>query len=158
MLKLLRDYASLSLTDDALERMAARLGADCPFFVRNRPVMATGIGDVFSPANVSLAGYHIAIVKPAVSVSTREAYAAIRPSAPAVPLDEIICRPVTEWRDALKNDFEAPVFALHPTIGAIKAQLYAAMSGSGSAVFGLFELEPSLPAFTDCFVWQGKLQ
>ena len=164
MLKLLRDYASLSLTDDALERIAARLGADCAFFVRNRPVIATGIGDVFSLANVSLAGYHIAIVKPAVSVSTREAYAAIRPSAPAVPLDEIIRRPVTEWRDALKNDFEAPVFALHPAIGAIKAQLYAAgavyaaMSGSGSAVFGLFDGEPSLPAFTDCFVWQGKLQ
>ena len=164
MLKLLRDYASLSLTDGALERIAARLGADCPFFVRNRPVMATGIGDVFSPANVSLAGYRIAIVKPAVSVSTREAYAAIRPAASAVPLDEIISRPVTEWRDALKNDFEAPVFALHPAIGAIKAQLYAAgaayaaMSGSGSAVFGLFDGEPSLPAFTDCFVWQGKLQ
>ena len=126
--------------------------------------MATGIGDVFSPVNVSLAGYRIAIVKPAVSVSTREAYAAIRPAAPAVPLDEIISRPVTEWRDALKNDFEAPVFALHPAIGAIKAQLYAAgaayaaMSGSGSAVFGLFDGEPSLPAFTDCFVWQGKLQ
>ena len=163
MLKLLRDYASPSLTDDALERMAARLGADCPFFVRNRPVMATGIGNVFSPADISLAGYHIAIVKPSVSVSTRAAYAAICPAKPTVPLSEVIRRPVTEWRDMLKNDFEAPVFTLHPTIGAIKEQLYtlgavyAAMSGSGSAVFGLFDREPSLPPFAGCFVWQGRL-
>ena len=163
MLKLLRDYARLSLTDDALERMAARLGADCAFFVRNRPVMATGIGDVFSPADISLAGYHIAIVKPSVSVSTRAAYAAIRPAKPAVPLSEIIRRPIAAWRGLLRNDFEAPVFALHPAIGAIKAQLYdagaiyASMSGSGSAVFGLFRGAPSLPPFAGCFVWQGRL-
>ena len=164
MLKLLRQYAQLDLTDDALERIATRLGADCAFFVRNRPVMATGIGDVFRPTNISLAGYHIAIVKPSVSVSTREAYAAIHPAAPVIPLDEIITRPVTEWRHALKNDFESPVFARHPAIGHIKAQLYdagalyAAMSGSGSAVFGLFHREPSLPPFTGCFVWQGQLE
>ncbi|MBQ8362015.1 MAG: 4-(cytidine 5'-diphospho)-2-C-methyl-D-erythritol kinase [Bacteroidaceae bacterium] len=146
MLASLRDKFSLPADDDRLEELASRLGADCAFFVRNRPVFATGIGNVFTPLpSLSLKGYTLVLVKPDIFVSTREAFALIRPHYPEHRLTEIISLPVSEWRSAgLSNDFEASVFAQHPTIGQIKDRLYglgaqyASMSGSGSSLFALF--------------------
>lgn len=126
---------------------AAALGSDTAFFVRNTPQLCTGRGEVMTPVKLDLRGLWIAVVKPDCGVSTREAYAGIRPGVPAVPLAERIARPVTEWQTFLKNDFEPHIFAAHPEIAAAKAALldagavYAAMSGSGSAVFGLFDDE-----------------
>ncbi len=153
MLSLLNRQFGLGLSDDALERYAAQLGADCAFFVRNRPVFAEGIGNEFSDIALSLAGWHILVVlKPDVHVATAEAYAHITCQRWAMPLREALQRPVEAWRDCLFNDFEASVFAQHPVLAEIKQQLYdsgavyAAMSGSGSAIYGLFPPHAMPPA------------
>lgn len=166
MLKLLNEHYNLALSDDQLESYAATLGADCAFFIRNKPTFAEGIGNIFSPIDLSLNGYRIVIVKPNVFVSTREAFSAIRPHRPEYPIKEVIKRPVNEWRDTLINDFEASVFPQHPVIGEIKEELYrqgavyASMSGSGSSVFGLFAPDVSLTEISwepDVFCFKGKL-
>ncbi|AEW20613.1 MAG: 4-(cytidine 5'-diphospho)-2-C-methyl-D-erythritol kinase [Tannerella sp.] len=161
MLKLVSEYYRLSVSDDELEEIASGIGADCAFFIRNRPVKASGIGNIFEPIDLSLGSYTLYIVKPDVFVSTKDAYSMVKPSQPMHSLDEIIRLPVSEWKDVLKNDFETSVFSHFPMIGEIKDELYAqgavyaSMSGSGSAVFGLFEHDISL-SFPGCFVWKGK--
>ena len=146
-LRLLNEMFSLGITPQELETYAAQLGADCPFFINNTPVYATGIGNEFHPISLDLSGWHIVIVKPDVFVSTREAYSMVHPEKPITTLDEKIKRPIEEWKDTVSNDFEKGIFALHPELNAIKTKLYelgatyAAMSGSGSALFGLFKSE-----------------
>jgi 4-diphosphocytidyl-2-C-methyl-D-erythritol kinase len=163
MLKLLNDCAALHLSDTELESLAAMLGADCPFFIRNRPLLASGTGNVFEPVDLSLKGYTLRIVKPEVSVSTKEAYSRVKPSLPPLSLRDIVPQPVSEWKHLLTNDFESGVCRLHPEIGRIREQLYAggavyaAMSGSGSSVYGLFDTEVHLH-FPGCFVWKGVLE
>lgn len=166
MLKLLNEQFHLNLSEERLEIYAATLGADCAFFIKNKPVYAEGIGNIFSPIELSLRGYQIMIVKPDVFVSTREAFANIHPHHPEHPVKEVIRRPVAEWKDRLINDFEASVFPQHPVIGEIKQELYnqgaiyASMSGSGSSVFGLFVPDTTLPEITwkpDTFCFKGKL-
>lgn len=150
MLKLLNEKFSLQLTQEALEEYAASLGADCAFFIRNAPTYAEGIGNIFSPISLSLEGYKIIVVKPDIFVSTRDAFAQIKPHRPKVPLKEIVKRPIEEWKELMLNDFEESVFPQFPAIREIKEELYgegavyAAMSGSGSSVFGLFEPETEL--------------
>lgn len=144
MMKLLNDKFALGLSADELEAKVATLGADCAFFVRNTPVFATGIGNVFTPVTCSLAGWYLVLVKPDVFVSTKEAYACVHPRRPERSPADIVRQPVETWREALTNDFEESLFPAHPEIAAIKDKLYdlgaayAAMSGSGSSVFGLF--------------------
>lgn len=164
MLKLLNDFCQLNIGPDELEKTAAAIGADCPFFIRNTPVFATGTGNIFEPVDISLSGYHFCLIKPDVAVSTPEAYSLVTPEAPPVSLKEIIGKPVSEWKELMVNDFEKSVFAKHPLIGEIKEALYragavyASMSGSGSSVFGLFEKPTRLKDdFADCFVWEGQL-
>lgn len=166
MLKLLNEHFHLHLSDNQLEAYAATLGADCAFFIRNKPTFAEGIGNIFSPIELSLSGYGIMIVKPDIFVSTREAFSNIHPHRPEHPIKEVIQRPVSEWKETLINDFEASVFPLHPAIEAIKQELYnqgaayASMSGSGSSVFGLFAPEASLPEIdwgTNVFSFKGRL-
>lgn len=166
MLKLLNEQFHLSLSEEQLETYAATLGADCAFFVKNKPIYAEGIGNIFSPIELSLKGYQIIIVKPDVFVSTREAFANIHPHHPRYPVKEVIRRPVVEWKDTLINDFEASVFPQHPVIGEIKQELYnqgavyASMSGSGSSVFGLFAPDAILPEVNwgnNVFYFKGKL-
>mgnify|MGYP001523243287 CR=1 FL=1 len=138
MLKLLNDHYQLGVSEEQLEVYAATLGADCAFFIKNRPIFAEGIGNIFSPVELSLNGYQIMIIKPTVQ----------------------------EWKDTLINDFEASVFPQHPVIGEIKEELYhqgaiyASMSGSGSSVFGLFApgfVLPEIDWGTDVFCFKGTL-
>ena len=166
MLKLLNEHYNLQLSDNQLEDYAATLGADCAFFIKNTPTYAEGIGNIFSPIELSLKGYRIMIVKPDVFVSTREAFANIRPHRPEYPVREVIRRPVAEWKDTLINDFEASVFPQYPVIGEIKEELYhqgaiyASMSGSGSSVFGLFAADTTLTEIdwgTNAFCFKGTL-
>lgn len=166
MLKLLNEKFALHLTDDQLEEQASKLGADCAFFVRNRPTYAEGIGNVFSPVTLSLKGYRIWLVKPDVFVSTRDAFAHITPRRPACNLREIIQLPPEMWKDRLVNDFEESVFPQFPLIGEIKQEmyrqgaLYASMSGSGSSVYGIFSEEVQLPSALfgkDAFEYKGML-
>lgn len=169
MLKLLCNLFELPLTEDELEERAARLGADCAFFVRNRPTFATGIGNIFTPVSLSLKGYYLLLVKPDIFVSTRDAFALVEPKAPLQPLTRLTALPVEAWQEAgVKNDFEHSVFTRHPAIGDIKQRLYemgalyASMSGSGSSVFGIFREPPfdklnqeAALHFPESFVW-GK--
>lgn len=151
----------LGLTDEQMIRYAASLGADCAFFVLNRPCYAEGIGERLQPISLSLSGWYLAVVRPAIPVSTREAFSLIVPEHPARNCRDTVMQPVETWREALTNDFERSVFALHPEIGAIKDRLYelgavyAAMSGSGSSLFGLFREPVSLDEFSDPGTFKG---
>lgn len=144
MLTLLNREFRLGLTEEQLISRAARLGADCPFFIVNRPAYAEGIGERLQPVGLDLGGWFLAVVRPDIPVPTKEAFALIVPRRPAVNCRDLVARPLEQWRGVLLNDFEKSVFAQHPEIGRVKEQLYelgavySAMSGSGSAVFGLF--------------------
>ena len=148
MLLMLNEMCGLNLTQQQLIDYAAKLGADCPIFILNQPAYAEGIGERLQPIDLNLKGYYLAVVRPDIPVPTKEAFSLIKPCKPKKNCRTIIEQPIETWRDELENDFEKSVFALHPEIGAIKQQLYdmgaiyAAMSGSGSAVFGIFP--PSL--------------
>lgn len=152
MIRLLDERFRLNIGIPEMERYAAKLGADCAFFITADPSYAEGIGDVLMPADVpgaGLGGYYLAVVKPSVAVSTRDAYAAIVPKTPAKCCRDIVRQPIETWKDELVNDFEAPIFAMYPELAAIKQSLYdagavyAAMSGSGSALFGIFREQPT---------------
>ena len=150
MLLLLNRMFSLGLTQQQLIDRAAQLGADCPIFILNRPAYAEGIGEKLTPIELSLQDYYLAIVRPNIPVPTKEAFSRIKPHMPAKNCLDIVRQPIDTWRHELVNDFEESVFALHPEIGAVKQRLYdlgavyAAMSGSGSALFGIFKKEPAL--------------
>ena len=170
MLKLLLSPPSLQgeptkqSIESELLTMAESLGADCPFFIRNKAALVTGTGNEFQPLDISLKGYHLYIVKPPVSISTKEAYSMIKPQKPAFSFNELSSIPVHEWKQVLKNDFEPGIFKKYPLIEDIKNKFYsigadyASMSGSGSAVYGLFKKDTILPTFSDCFTWKGILK
>lgn len=166
MIKLLNDKFSLGLSTERMEEYAVKLGADCAFFIRNKPVFATGIGNLFEPVELSLKGYHIILIKPDIFVFTRDAFAEIKPVRPAVSLKEIVKQPMETWKHSMKNDFEDSVFKKFPEIAAIKDELYdlgavyAAMSGSGSSVYGIFKapIENVEDKFCGCFCGQRALE
>jgi 4-diphosphocytidyl-2-C-methyl-D-erythritol kinase len=148
MITLLNELFHLGMSDEQMIGYAARLGADCAFFIKSTPCYAEGIGEKMEPIALDLKGWHIGVVRPDIPVPTKEAFSRIRPHYPEKCCKEVVKEPVETWREALTNDFEESVFALHPEIGAIKEELYkrgatyAAMSGSGSALFGLFKEKP----------------
>lgn len=164
MIMLLNNMFGLGMTDNQMMQYAARLGADCAYFIKSTPCYAEGIGEQLQPVTLDLAGWYIGVVRPDIPVPTKEAFSRIRPHRPQKNCREIVAQPVETWRQELVNDFEESVFALHPEIGSIKERLYAmgatyaAMSGSGSALFGLFLEEPQQLAeafegmFTFCAV------
>lgn len=144
-LSALNGIFALGLDPERLAAIAATLGADCPFFIFNRPMLATGTGTDLAPMSIpGLAGLSVTIVKPPVSISTAAAYANVRPAIPPHPLTELLSQPAATWRDAVVNDFEQSLRSSHPELYAIKQSLYAhgavyaSLSGSGSAVYGLF--------------------
>lgn len=151
MIRLLDERFRLNIGNPEMERYAARLGADCAFFIEAEPAYAEGIGDVLMPADGpdgNLHGYYLCVVKPDVAVSTKEAYSAITPKKPAKSCRDIVRQPIETWKEELVNDFEEPIFKMHPELEAIKQKLYdqgavyASMSGSGSALYGIFKEEP----------------
>jgi 4-diphosphocytidyl-2-C-methyl-D-erythritol kinase len=160
----LNELFALGLSHEEMERLVAPLGADCAFFIQNRPRFAEGIGDLFSevPEGLidTLQGRWLLLVKPDCAVSTRAAYSGIRPSRPETPLREALTRPIRAWQNCVCNDFEDSVFPQFPEIAKWKQRLlelgaiYAAMSGSGATVFGIFEQKPDLsgPIWAD---WHG---
>ena len=165
MIRLLNDTFDMGLSSEQMQQYAARLGADCAFFIESRACYAEGIGERLQPIDLDLSGWHIGVVRPDIPVPTKEAFSRIHPHYPALNCRDVVRQPVETWRDRLTNDFEESVFALHPEIGAVKEQLYkmgatyAAMSGSGSALFGLFKEEPDAlrQTFPDMFTFSGVL-
>ena len=166
MLKLLNEKFKLNLNTEKLEEYAAILGADCAFFIQNKPVFASGIGNIFEEINLSLKGYYLVLIKPDIFVSTKDAFANIIPMKPNHSLKEIIRMPVETWRATMKNDFEDSVFKKFPEIAAIKDKLYdmgaiyASMSGSGSSVFGIFreQVDHVDEVFNGCVCRQRALE
>ena len=157
-LKMLNEYCSLGLKTDQLEKYASQLGADCPFFIQNKPAFASGTGNRLEQINLDLSGYGILIVKPKISVSTPAAYRNIKPAQPPFGLKGLSKIPVKDWKNIVVNDFEKTVFTQYPEIQTLKERLYdsgalyASMSGSGSAVFGVFR---HLPVDYDKFLPKG---
>ena len=154
-LRMLNELFSLGLDDQRLAGYASRLGSDCAFFIYNRPMLGQGRGEILSPYSLEGFGYGqegamdlpftVKVVVPeGIAVSTAEAYRGIKPQVPQIPLSEILALPVDKWKDCLVNDFETTVFAVHPELASIKDSLYesgavyASMSGSGSALFGIY--------------------
>lgn len=163
MLVLLNDYFGLGISQQGLMNYAARLGSDCAFFVKNTPVFARGKGEILEDIAFSLKDYSIVIVKPGCSVSTKEAYQGVNPRAAAFDLHGIQNLPLSEWSSKIGNDFEKSVFALYPEIKKTKEKmyrlgaLYASMTGSGSAVFGIFKKGQHITnVFEGDFVWTSE--
>lgn len=147
-LRAMAELAGLTLDNAALAAYAARLGSDCAFFVYNRPMFGRGRGEVLEPFSIDLGQYRLEVVVPeGISVSTAQAYRGIAPCIPEKPLQDVLRQDISTWKTDLKNDFEQTVFAAHPALAQVKAALYesgalyAAMSGSGSACFGIFPKE-----------------
>lgn len=167
MIRLLDERFRLNMGNAEMERYAARLGADCAFFITAEPSYATGIGEILEPTDGpwdALDTYYICIVKPDIAISTKEAFAHIVPQMPAKCCRDIVRQPIETWRDELTNDFEKPLFALHPELADIKQRLYqegaiyAQMSGSGSALFGIFDHKVDIGrAFDGMFTFFDKL-
>ncbi|HAL82944.1 MAG TPA: 4-(cytidine 5'-diphospho)-2-C-methyl-D-erythritol kinase [Mucilaginibacter sp.] len=154
-IRLLNQEFELGLTDMQMIAYARQLGADCPFFIQNKPVFAFDRGDEFEPIKLDLSNYKIVLVMPPVHVSTSEAYRGVKPAPVKQSLMELINEPIKEWKNHIKNDFENSVFKNHPEIRGVKAALYeagaiyASMSGSGASVFGIFEETPDLSGLED---------
>lgn len=168
MIRLLDERFRLNMGIAEMERYASRLGSDCAFFITAEPSFGTGRGEVLEPVQIvenNLQAFYIVIVKPAVAVSTREAFKQIVCRQPEHCCRDIVRQPVETWKAMLVNDFEVPAFKQHPELAAIKQQLYnlgavyAQMSGSGSAFFGLFRREPQQvkETFPGCFTFTSKL-
>ncbi|MEB2776741.1 4-(cytidine 5'-diphospho)-2-C-methyl-D-erythritol kinase [Algoriphagus sp. D3-2-R+10] len=153
-LKLMNNLFDLILDDFFLEEYAAQLGSDCAFFIDNTPKIAKGRGELLEPVDLDLKGTHLVLINPGIHIGTKEAYTGVTPIAPKVKLEEVL-KNKSRWKDELVNDFEASIFPNHPEIAAIKEKLYengayyAAMSGSGSSVFGLFEKKPPVIKWED---------
>ena len=149
-LRMLNELYNLDLSISQLQDLARQLGSDCAFFIENKPAYATGKGDQFEPVNLDLSGYQIIVVVPPVHISTPEAYSMVKPRQPIQSMREIIRLPIEQWTQHLINDFEEPVMNRYPLIREIKEELYnhgaiyAAMSGSGAAVFGIFSSQPTI--------------
>ncbi|MFV0391280.1 MAG: 4-(cytidine 5'-diphospho)-2-C-methyl-D-erythritol kinase [Paludibacteraceae bacterium] len=153
MLKSLNELFQLNISLEDLEKLASRLGADCPFFIQNKPVFASGIGNIFTPINLSLKGYWLLLVKPEIHVSTPIAYAGVTPTLPKNSLTKLIRQPIETWKDSITNDFEQSVYEKYPEIEKLKKKMYdkgatyASMSGSGSSVYGIFNTKPDEKEF-----------
>lgn len=151
MIKLLNEKFRLRMPIAMMETYAKQLGADCAFFIQNKSCYAEGIGSDFFPLELDLKSYHFVIVKPEVAVSTAEAYRSVIPNSDRKPLRNAIQIPIQDWKNTVINDFEAGIFEEYPQIREIKEELYesgavyASMSGSGSAVFGIFKDKTNFP-------------
>lgn len=159
MLKMLNEYFRLSLDDSWLEGYAAKLGSDCPFFIQNTPALAKGTGTDLQTLDLDLSGLHLVILHPGIHISTREAYGGVVPKPSDQNLEALLLsKDFEKWRKVLVNDFEKSIFERYPLLSDLKSQLYkmgalyAAMSGSGSALFGLFESAVKIPKDLENYV------
>ena len=159
----LNDIFCLGMNEQQLISLAAELGSDTAFFVRNTTQLCEGRGEVMTPIELGLEGYWLVLIKPDVGVSTREAYAGVTPAIPAKSLMERLAEPISKWQESVKNDFEKSVFTAHPSLLQLKQQLidagaiYAAMSGSGSTIFGIFDNESKAEALREITPYIFKL-
>ncbi|WP_130307717.1 4-(cytidine 5'-diphospho)-2-C-methyl-D-erythritol kinase [Ancylomarina subtilis] len=163
MIKLLNQKFDLKMTDFEMEELVSQLGSDCAFFIKNKPAFAIEKGEKLTTIELDLKGYYFLLIKPDIHISTPEAYANITPKKTEISLRDLIQQPIENWKATIKNDFEASIFPKHPQLAEIKKELYeqgavyAAMSGSGSSMFGIFKDEPQiLLQWKKQFCWQEQ--
>ncbi|RXQ87498.1 4-(cytidine 5'-diphospho)-2-C-methyl-D-erythritol kinase [Ancylomarina salipaludis] len=164
MIKLLNQKFNLGMTESEMEGWVSQLGSDCAFFIKNKPAFAFEKGDKLCSIDLDLSGFHILLIKPDIHISTAEAYANIKPNKPEKSLQQLIQEPIENWKTTIKNDFEDSIFPKYPLLAEIKKELYeqgaiyAAMSGSGSSLFGIFKNDPQiLPQWEEHFCWENRL-
>lgn len=164
MLVVLNRMFDLNLTSGDLMTLALRLGSDCPFFIEPKPSFAYGRGEELVPAAVSLQGKHILLFHPGTGISTAAAYRFVPVAIPEFPVKHMEQLPVNEWKRLVFNTFETYAFEQLPLLAWIKEELYrsgalyAGMTGSGSAVYGIFECETTIPAgISDYFIWKERM-
>ena len=160
----INEIYALGLDRPTLASLAAELGSDTPFFVYNRPMLCEGRGEIMSEVEVDLRGLWLVVVKPPFGVSTGEAYSGVKPRIPDYRLMSLINKPIEQWQGSVVNDFEPHILLAHPTIALLKEELlrsgalYASMSGSGSALFALYDHEPELALPNGIFVHIERIE
>ena len=159
LLKSLNSRFGFGMNQSQLGELAGRVGSDCPFFINNKPCLVTGRGEKLEGLQLSLEGLYMVLVCPGINVSTAEAYREVTPVHKSPVLQELVAETTDKWRDLIINEFEIPVFKRYPEIKKIREELYhmgavyASMTGSGSAVYGLFRSEPEIHGeFSECFI------
>lgn len=163
MIKLLNKKFNLGMSAKEMEGEVKKLGSDCAFFIENKPAYATEKGDKLNPLDLDLSNYYLLLIKPEIHISTPEAYTNIKPKQVEISLKELVKQPIETWKSTIKNDFEDSIFPNHSLLKDLKEELYeagaayAAMSGSGSSMFGLFKKEPNiLPKWEKHFCWKEQ--
>jgi len=164
-LMLLNSLFELKIPRDELTVLATTLGSDCAYFIYNEPMIGSGRGEILKPCSMSLKGKYVVVIKPNIHISTAEAFRALKPQQPKRAIENIVLKyPIEDWRNNITNDFETTVFEQHPQIKEVKRNLYdkgalyASMSGSGSSVFGIFNLPVDLKDFfKDMNYWSGAM-
>lgn len=160
----LRDLFKLPLSDEELIPYAAQLGSDCAFFIQNQTQLGTGRGEILTPLDLSLSGKFMVLIYPNFGISTQEAFAGITPKKAPIKLKKVLGQPIETWKETLSNDFEGSLFPKYPILENLKAELYslgatyAAMSGSGSTLFGIFDQAIEIPESWESYAqWHGFL-
>lgn len=163
-LKSLNEMFELNLSNDALRSYAKQLGADCPFFIDNQPKLVTGIGEIMANIKLDLSDHQILVVFPSIHINTKAAFEDITPHHPNQPLANLLSQPIPIWQSTVCNDFEEGVMRRQPEIGEIKNMLlnsgaqYASMTGTGSAVYGIYKKDIALPVIDSHMTWCGAMQ
>lgn len=162
-LRLFNNFFKLELDDENLMEYAIQLGADCAFFIKNKPMLAKGIGEKLTVIDLTISGKSILLIYPNIHISTKEAYSKIVPKTPALSIDKVLNKSINEWKELLINDFEEPLIQSYPVLKQIKKELYhhgalyASMTGSGSCIFGIFDELPKFDFNEEYLTWSGKL-
>ncbi len=164
-LKLLNEMFGIKLDNRGLKQMASRLGSDCPFFIENKALMVFDRGDQFMPVELNLHGFYVVLVKPGFNIATSTAYSLVRPSQKENPLEDLLKRNIEDWKDHIINDFEEVLFRKYPVLMKMKEHLYrsgaiyASITGSGSALYGLFRKPPQDldNVLSENIIWKGQV-
>ena len=152
-MKLLNDLFQLNISVEELKLYASQIGSDCTFFIENKPALVTETGNIIDPIKLDLSGYFISIIYPQLHIETKNAYSLLKPHQRNTNLEDLIQTPIHTWKEIISNDFEEPVFKMNPVLAEIKNTLYqkgaqyASMTGSGSAIYGIFDKKPYLGDF-----------
>lgn len=163
MLRYINRYFKIGIDSKKITDIAIQIGSDCPFFIRNKPAIITGRGEFITETDFSLAGKYLLLVYPGIHISTAEAYSLVIPRNAANSIIAGIKKPVRKWREYIQNDFQDTIIHRFPLIGEIidniyhEGALYCSMSGSGSAVYGIFDEFPGNNIYDSYWTWRGRL-
>ncbi len=164
-LNLLNNLFLLNISKKELKAYASQIGSDCTFFIENKPALVTETGNISNPIKLDLNSYYIAIVYPQIHIDTKNAYSIIESHKRQSSLSDLIQAPIDNWKETITNDFEEPIFKANPSLAELKnllyqqGALYASMTGSGSAIYGIFDKKPELTDLPSSYkIWINSPQ